>query len=212
MIYLAVVEPDEPKTRAVVLAEQLAAMGLTAPPEFEVGANGKPRLIAGEPVGFSYTHIRTKQNPFGLMALIEDQDIGVDGEPWPLQAADPAFLQTIATREDEQALAALGADGRDAGIGLWVIKEAALKCIGEVMIDPRNVAVRPIGNNLFQIAQSALATALRPPIHVGVYKLSLQLMPAHLCLVALAVSAASQFEVANMNNVVFWTEHWLLRH
>jgi phosphopantetheinyl transferase len=136
--------------------------------------NGKPWLDFRpvRMIGFSNSYTRLNGRKIALIALLPDHEIGVDLEVWPKTEADPAFLETVAATEDADVVEWLGQTGYNAGIALWVIKEAALKCSGEVMVDPRNLAVTLQRNGLYRVSNSKRAGAPHPEINVELLTLT----------------------------------------
>ena len=130
--------------------------------------NGKPKLETEHhtSIGFSRSNARFEGKKIVGIACVEDRDIGIDIELWSRQPADEAFLETVASREDTKILTALGRNGYDAGLALWVIKEAALKCTGDVMLDPRSLSVEITRDGLFRVSPSKQARAPHPEIDV----------------------------------------------
>ncbi len=165
--------------------------------------NGKPFLVLDGlgKVSFSVSHCKETE----MIALLdEDREIGIDLEVWPQREADPAFLKTVASKEDHRMLPMLGANGNDAGIALWVLKEAALKCTGEVMTDPLHLSVAHVSRNLFRVKSSASATAPHPEIDVCLHVLTSETNPSNMLLVGLAMSAG-----ASINRPIhFAVEGW----
>lgn len=214
MIDLAIVEPDEASARDMVLSQLLAQRGIE---DFHKGllkrdGYGKPYLdLPGDrKIGYSSSHARWAGGSFGLIALAENCAIGIDVEPWPKKAADAAFLETIAAPEDATSLTHLGGDGYDAGTALWVIKETALKCTGEVMIDPRHLAVRRERKGTFLVSPSQMAGAPHPDIRVTLYLLQNADLRIGLFLVGIGLSASCDAGTANMNVIQKLPQSWKL--
>jgi phosphopantetheinyl transferase len=152
--------------------------------------NGKPCLVLDglSKIGFSVSHCKETE----IIALLdEDREIGIDLEVWPQREADPAFLQTVASVDDRKALVKLQSNGNDAGIVLWVLKEAALKCTGEVMTDPLHLSVAHVSRNLFRVKSSASAGAPHPEIDVCLLVLTNETNPSTMLLVGLAMPAGA---------------------
>jgi phosphopantetheinyl transferase len=152
--------------------------------------NGKPYLVLNglSKVGFSVSHCKETE----MIALLdEDREIGIDLEVWPQREADPAFLQTVASVDDRKALVKLQSHGNDAGIALWVLKEAALKCTGEVMTDPLQLSVAHVSRNLFRVKSSASAGAPHPEIDVCLHVLTSETNASIMLLVGLAMPAGA---------------------
>ena len=135
---------------------------------------GKPyrRLSANVVAGVSFTHVRQARPPFSLVAMCNNPHIGIDAEIWPLGKADPAFLDSVASFEDRPILARLGHLNYDPARFLWVVKEAALKASGEVMIDPRDLAVEMSHNGHIKVSSTRRASA--PFAEIGVRILQLK--------------------------------------
>lgn len=167
------------------------------PIEYYVGENGKPHaILAGnQNIFYSFSHARRIDQPFAVAAVSLDMDIGIDVEPWPIGNADPDFLKVIATKEDEGALRILNLSKRDSGIALWVIKEAALKCTGEVMIKPNYLSVTYEDRNSFRVRSSTEAGAPHPDICVRLFVLNASHMPQKDFIAAIAMSASCDVEV-----------------
>ncbi len=152
--------------------------------------NGKPVLVLIQlgKVGFSVSHCKETE----MIALLdEDREIGIDLEVWPQREADPAFLQTVASVDDRKALVKLQSNGNDAGIALWVLKEAALKCTGEVMTDPLHLSVAHVSRNLFRVKSSASAGAPHPEIDVCLHVLTSETNASIMLLLGLAMPAGA---------------------
>jgi phosphopantetheinyl transferase len=162
--------------------------------------NGKPVLAfdwLGK-VGFSLSHCKDSE----MIALLnEEREIGIDLEVWP---HSEAFIQTVASSEDFAIVPMLGSNDNDAGIALWVLKEAALKCTGEVMTDPLHLSVAHVSRNLYRIKSSASATAPHPEIDVCLHVLTNERNESTMLLVGLAMPAG-----ALMNRPIhFAAEGW----
>jgi phosphopantetheinyl transferase len=135
--------------------------------------NGKPyrRLGPSEIAGVSFTHVRQARPPFSLMALCDDPHIGIDAEVWPLGPADPVFLASVASPEDQAFLARIAVFARDPARALWVVKEAALKATGDVMIDPLDLAVEVSRKGHIRVSTARKASAPSVEIQVQVFQL-----------------------------------------
>lgn len=128
--------------------------------------NGKPFLVLDQPrnIGYSLSHSHEVE----VIALLdEERELGVDLELWPHRTVDPVFWDSVASPEDDRILKMLGQTGQDAGIAVWVIKEAALKCSGDVMTDPRDLSVTHLAKNIFRVKSSAKARSPHPEIDVS---------------------------------------------
>ena len=190
MIHLGIVEPDTAAGRNAVLGQLLQAGNLTDA-VISKDTNGKPRLIFTPPrrCGYSIAQIRIGPERLAVMAICEGADLGVDAEVRRRGAADAAFLETIAAPEDGTALKLLGADGFDPSVGLWTIKEAALKCSGEVMIDPRHLAAARHASKAWKVSPSVLAGAPFAQVLVKLLSASLADHGPVEIIIALATSA-----------------------
>ena len=166
-------------------------------------ATGKPFLVLTTPrnIGYSLSHARDIE---AIVLLDEERDIGIDLEILPAQKDNPDFLETVACPEDVRALKRLGRTGYDAGIALWVIKEAALKCTGEVMTDPGHLSVTHISKNLYRVRPSALANAPQPEIDVALYILSNEIV----YLLAVSMPAGALRDARKFRSVEFSAPGW----
>jgi phosphopantetheinyl transferase len=155
---------------------------------FSHAKNGKPILVLNPTaeISFSISHCKNAE----LIALLnEDREIGIDIEVLPESDPDPDFLKTIASKEDHKIVRMLGSNGAEASIALWVLKEAALKCTGEVMTDPLHLSVAHISRNLFRVKSSASAGAPHPEIDVCLHVLTNETNTSTILLVGLAMPA-----------------------
>jgi phosphopantetheinyl transferase len=152
--------------------------------------NGKPILVLdmSRKVGFSISHCKETE----MIALLDEKrEIGIDLEVWPQNETESAFLETVASAEDYRLLPMLSSNGSDPAIGLWVLKEAALKCTGEVMTNPIDLSVAHLSRNLFRVKSSASATAPHPEIDVCLHVLTDETSPTTILLVGLAMPAGA---------------------
>jgi phosphopantetheinyl transferase len=211
-IRICVVEPDTIQRRREVVGHILRFLfNLDAGfLEFQIDQNGKPRAIAigDQDVFCSFSHARKVEPPFGIVAVSLDMDVGVDVELWPVGSADPDFLLAISANEDEAALAALNFCKRDSGVALWVIKEAALKCTGEVMTDPRSLAVTYEGEDVFLVRTSALAGAPHPEIRVRLLVLKGAHLPHMQFICGIALSAGCDAGVIIHSSLFSADQRW----
>jgi len=156
--HFSIIEPDTPKAReaAMKLAFSDLKLGAHITYHVEMDGNGKPHVHASDKthIGYSLSKAHLKPRKIAVQAIRLGEDVGVDIEYWPKQAADAAFLETISSKADHRALELLRCTGHDAGVALWVIKEAALKFTGKVMVDPREVIVTPKGNSCFLVTSN----------------------------------------------------------
>ncbi len=170
MIYLSIIDHDGPDGRAAGLAELLAAADLEGAgfKGIRRQESGKPHLQFDPPqrCGFSLSKFRLGGTISAVLALNIAGEVGVDSEVWPARIVDFDFLTSIAGPDDQKAISALQAMGRDAGIALWAIKEAALKCCDMVATDPRHVGVTPTKAGLWRVLPGRLAGAPFPTMTV----------------------------------------------
>ncbi len=168
-------------------------------------ATGKPFLVfkTARNIGYSLSHARDIE---AIALLNEERDIGIDLEVLPAQKDNPDFLETVACPEDVSTLKRLGGTGYDAGIALWVIKEAALKCTGDVMTDPRHISVTNITKNLYRVRPSALANAPQPEIDVALYILLKEIV----FLLAVAMPAGALKDARKFRSVEFSAPGWTI--
>ncbi len=136
--------------------------------------NGKPIvLVDGAPasVGIGISHARSTEGPLVAIAMIDGYNVGLDIEPLDQAATDADFLTSVASPEDGDVLQRLARLGIDPGRALWCLKEAALKGSGEVMTDPRDLAVRN-RKVLWRITPSHRASAPTPDFDAALFRLS----------------------------------------
>lgn len=147
------------ETRNATLAKLGQSLGL-ASGNLAKNEFGKPFLQtpSGNSCGLAITHIRHAVIPFSLMVASKHVNIGLDAEIWPRGLGDDIFLRSIMAPEEITLAKAISQQGCDAGIFLWVGKEAALKASGQVMVDPRDIALSHVGKNLLRSATSKSAT------------------------------------------------------
>ncbi|MDE2445682.1 MAG: hypothetical protein KGO94_05855, partial [Alphaproteobacteria bacterium] len=161
-------QPDDALQRQAILAELLAARGISS---FRLvrDINGKPVLDVTPPqfISYSFAHSRDATLPFGVIGLSDGADLGVDCTAWPEAAPDPDFWTSIAAPEEEHLMPQLSGDARI----LWVIKESALKCVGEVMIDPRHIAAGVAANGIVCVMTSSIVRKPLPKVFVRLFEL-----------------------------------------
>ena len=204
---------DSAINREKNLEKTLANAGIEKRLSFELGRhpNGKPKLEFSPPrrVGYSVSHVAIGGRKMEALALLDEGcDIGLDVELWPQGEADPAFVDTISTPEDVKALRMLASGNHDAGVALWVVKESALKCTGEVMTDPRNLAVAHLHANLFRVQSSAGASSPHAEIDVSLHVLTQRKAPHSVLLLGLAMGAGSLTENRQARAIHFDANDW----
>ena len=191
---IAIVEPDTAGRRIEVLREMLLTLGQRSTGTISLvrESNGKQKLEShdGRKWHCNFSRVRNAPQPFGLVAISNETELGIDVEVWPDSTADADFLDSISTFEDARAIRSLASFDRDAGIALWVIKEATLKCTGDVMIDPRHLTVSPIRDGIYRISPNLLAGAPVPDVIVALFRMKALKWPKteFLCGVALPYS------------------------
>ena len=158
------------ETRERALARMISDLGLTHANLIRDDYY-KPFLQTpdGQIFGLGVTHIRKVAKPFSLMAASTCPQLGLDAEVWNLASRDDVFLKSVMATEEAKLAQAVNARGQDAGVFLWVGKEAALKTSGTVMVDPRHLALRQVGANYFRTEPSKAATAPITPANVWFY-------------------------------------------
>jgi 4'-phosphopantetheinyl transferase superfamily len=174
-MHLGIVEPDTAPRRIEVLCEMLVTLGQSNTEKLKLvrEPNGKQKLECddGRKWHCNFSRVRNAPQIFGVVAISNETELGIDVEVWPETAADPDFLDSISTSEDAGAIQSLARLNRDAGIALWVIKEAALKCSGDVMIDPRHLTVSEFRDGIYRIGPSLLAGAPVPDVTVALFQM-----------------------------------------
>lgn len=188
-------------------AFEFAGIEFSSVAKIDFAGNGKPVLALNskDQVGYSLSH---SQNIEAIALLDEARDIGIDLEIWPQRKADPIFLETVAAAEDGDVLNQLGLTGFDAGVALWVIKEAALKCTGDVMTDPRDLAVKHFRSHTFNVSPSAAARSPHPEIDVLLYVLKNEHDPNFVLLCAAAMPVNAWFHQGTIRVVEFDAANW----
>jgi phosphopantetheinyl transferase len=214
-IHLFLIDPVARKNQDLLLSRALEHAGIDPGRSIKIqrAQNGKPVLDfdTAQAVGFSTSYARLEARTVALIALVPGRDIGLDVEIWPSRAADPVFLGTVASVEDARALRILGETGRDAGIALWVIKEAALKCTGEVVTDPRDLAVTPQGDDTFRVSTSSRAGSPHPEVDVALRVLSPNQEPGIALLTGVALAAGAHIETRGQRPIQISAAGWKLR-
>ena len=169
-IFLSLIPMCSNEMRALVIERGLQYLGFASPELFELTKMNSGKLFLlnsmAQKVGISISYARKAKENFSLMGLTSAGELGIDVEYWPKRISDSDFLHTIASDEDAQVLTLFRRSGHDVGIALWAIKEAALKCSGEVMTDPRCLRVSSMTGDIFRVSTSVLATAPLPDVDV----------------------------------------------
>ncbi len=200
-VTLHFIDPYVETDRARIMLEMAEGQGLIDV-RFEKTPMGKPHLISatGESFGYSNSYARLEDRMAGLFAISTAFPLGVDLELWPRREADVDFLATVASPEDESVIALLARSGHDAGTALWVIKESALKCTGEVFIDPRWLAVSKLENGMFLVSTSRNARMPHLEIEVSLQGLESANANGDVFLVGLAFPF---FKAPNRSDLIF---------
>jgi phosphopantetheinyl transferase len=213
-IHLTLVDPAPQVSGESSIRQALGAVGLTSDQAFEIrrAPNGKPWIDFEhtQVVGFSPSYTQLEGRKLALIALVHGQDIGVDVELWPDDKADKAFLDTVAAAEDTGTLVSLSKSSHDAGVALWVIKEAALKCTGDVMTDPRDLAVTARRDGLYRVSPSMRANAPHPDIDVALYSLQSKAESKAVLLVGCALPAGAHIVNGKRRPVACSGNDWIL--
>jgi phosphopantetheinyl transferase len=214
-IYISLNEDANPPDRLTHLQNLCREAGIEPASTCTVlrAQNGKPILSfnPAQIVGYSNSHVRRGKESINILALIEGRDIGIDLEFWPHGGSDSEFLKTVASNEDWSVLQRLQKSGHDAGIALWVIKEAALKCTGDVMVDPRDLAVHFKHDNLFAVSSSASAKAPHPEIDVALHILATIKDPNAIFLVGVALASGVHEENRKERVTQFNSSGWEMK-
>ena len=187
-------------SRAEVLARVLGGRQIAR------AANGKPyvRLSSSTQAGISFTHVRQAHRPFSIVAVCDEPQMGIDAEVWPCGKADPAFLDSVASAEDQALVTRILKTGHDAARFLWVVKEAALKASGEVMVDPRDLAVELSQQGHISVSTARQASAPTPEMRVQVLQLKAGDSDE---IVLLAIAFGAKLEP----RIVFSESNWALQ-
>jgi len=162
-----------PQTRDATLANLVYCAGLPKVKELRADTH-KPFLQEStrKTRGLAITHIRRSIKPFSLMAVSLWPNIGIDAELWPGSGGDEVFLKSIIAPEETELATSLKAKGLDAGLFLWVAKEAALKASGMVMVDPRDIVITLIEKNYAGAAKANNSTAMVSPAQLAFFTLT----------------------------------------
>ncbi|MBF9232853.1 4'-phosphopantetheinyl transferase family protein [Microvirga alba] len=151
---------------------------------YRIGHGGL-RLAMAEECGFPPEEIRLETTPAGkpfvpggpffnlshagdmtLVAVSRTFDVGLDIERLAAPSDGAGSLSAALADEDEGLLASLSEIREHAETILWSIKEAALKLTGEVMVDPRHLAVTRQWGGGFRVRPARAAKAPLPDIFV----------------------------------------------
>lgn len=187
---------------------------ISKPEEFEIFSadNRKPRLNfrSGQLIGFSVSHPRHSVISTELIVVVENCDVGLDAEFWPIESDGPSFLRTIASSADSGVIEVLSKPGHDAGVALWLIKEAALKCSGNVDIDPQHLSITALGNSTFRAAANNEALLPQPEVKVYLYVLIDEKALQSPLLIGIALNSMVDRVKELLKALVIQTESWRL--
>ncbi|MGO4705246.1 4'-phosphopantetheinyl transferase superfamily protein [Microvirga sp. 2MCAF38] len=128
--------------------------------KFTRTSSGKPICLDGPYFSMSYSAGVT------AIAVSASVELGLDIEALPSEELPAGSLSSAVAHEEKGLLARLSESQGRAETMLWSIKEAALKLTGDVMIDPRHLAVRQLRGGGFKVEPSRAASAPFPPIFV----------------------------------------------
>ncbi len=209
---IALVEPDTAGRRIEVLREMLLTLGQRNTETINLvrEPNGKQKLVSedGGKWYCNFSRVRNAPKSFGLVVLSGETQHGIDVEVWPESAADADFLESISTFEDARAIRSLASLNRDTGTALWVIKEAALKCTGDVMIDPRHLTVSPFRDGIYRISPSPLAGAPVPDVIVALFSIRALKWPETEFICGVALPYSDRIVETAPTNPVFAGTGW----
>ena len=185
----------KPESRAATVAQLAYNVGL---PQAILARTEtyKPYLLApgGQSCGLAIAHISRGAKPFSLMAASTDNNIGLDAEIWPSGIGDGVFRNSIMAKDDAKLAETFRAKVLDAGLLLWVGKEAALKATGNVMVDPRDISITKLKENFASAVPSKNAQALMPQTTLAYYTFAAP-QSGETVLMAIAFVAANLFEI-----------------
>lgn len=118
--------------------------------------DGKPFLVAdGTRIAVSFSHTRARV----MCAISEEVDLGIDCEPMEREI-HPQLLSRILTEQERTELT------DEPGIGLWTLKEAAVKCMGTgIRFGLKNVQLKKLEPGRFAIFAREMA-----PMHGSLFK------------------------------------------
>lgn len=211
-MHLGIVEPDTSRRRIEVLREMLLALGQDNAETIKLvrQPNGKQKLEFDDGLKWhcNFSRVRNAPQAFGLVAISGKTELGIDVETWPKTETNPDFLESISTSEDMRAIQSLSGFAQDASLALWVIKEAALKCAGEVMIDPRHLAVSVFRDGVYRTSPSLLAGAPVPDIIVALFHLSALKWPDTEFLCGIAMPSSENIIREGLLNPVLTGTGW----
>jgi phosphopantetheinyl transferase len=212
-VFISIMTPQTEVNRAQNLDVLLAASNIDSRTLLQSLrlANGKPWLEFKPPlvIGYSVSHTRAKEIELEAIAILnEARDVGLDLEVWPRQESDNAFLDFVATAQDEKFLKLFSKKENDASVALWVVKEAALKCTGEVMINPRDLHVTHLQENIFGVASSAQATSPHPEIEVALYVLDHKIHSQVELLLGVAMAKGALIERHQKREIRLLSNDW----
>jgi len=187
--------------RETALAQLLAASNSGAATADRT-ASGKPFLRNSQDgvSGLSYSHVRCASGNISFVATAPQPTFAIDVEVYPSTAEDQNFTNSIATVEDASFIRFLRAQGLNAGTVLWMAKEAALKANGEVMSDPRNIAISRLPDGSYHASTAKSGTAPIAPAGIGFFLIETDLIKTR---IMLAVAFASELYQHSEQTVEF---------
>lgn len=213
-VYLSISDSNAPQARRNSLKKVLDSVNFPTPDAFELvsASNGKPRLICENEhlIGYSVSHARGIAKSIELIAVAENCDIGLDAEFWPSQTNDSDLLNSIACVADGKAIEKVGYADVDAGVALWIIKEAALKYSGDVDIAPQQLEVTAHRNGKFSVKSAA--RSLVPHCEVDVYLYLLNDLDAQRSpmLVGIAVNSWGEHADQSLRPILIQSANWTI--
>ena len=175
--------------RETALAQLLTASNLSAATADRTAA-GKPFLRDSQNgvLGLSFSHLRGAEGSLSFMAIAVQPTFAIDVEVYPSTTEDQNFTNSIATAEDASFITFSRAQGLDAGTMLWMAKEAALKASGEVMTDPRNIAISRLPDGSCRASTAKSATAPIVSAGMGFFLIETDLIKTPIMLAVAFVS------------------------
>ncbi len=159
-----------PNSRAEAIT--LLAKTIAMPDGQMIRADTRKPFLKGKGLGrcgLTITHVRRCAQPFSLMAASPWPNIGIDAEAWSQANRNKVFLDSIMASEEAELAQEITKRGLDAGLFLWVAKEAALKACGHVMVDPRDITISATGANRARASNSVVTNAKIKPANLAFY-------------------------------------------